>query len=72
MKTKCICCGKKFKTNTKYNIPWARATGKTFLTMRKLYEEMCCSEECKKKMAKALEEIFIGGNELRFIERKTK
>ena len=63
MKTNCICCGKEFEADTKYNIPWARATGKTFVTMRKLYEKMCCSEECKEKMVKALEEIFNGGFE---------
>jgi hypothetical protein len=62
MKIKCICCGKKFEAGTKYII-LGRATGKTFLRIKNLYEEMCCSEECKKKIEKALEEIFLGGFE---------
>lgn len=65
MKAECICCGKEFEAdiNNLDKMCQARGSGKTLLTMRNFYTQMCCSYKCKYEINRMFNEIFYGGLE---------
>lgn len=60
MKIKCICCGKEFDLDCIYS-DTGRGNGRSFLALRRLYRQLCCSDICKYETDRALVEAYYGG-----------